>query len=578
MLREKYTAAKSWATRHPRRFLVYILASFVGLILLIQLFYPADKLLPFSVVEQTDIGGMSKQAAVTVLDNSFNASSVTVSINNSDTAFFKALPSELGIASSNASRIQAISYPWFLRLVPTSLWWGHVFTEDVPSLQYQRSAGTLAEFTTRTFADTCSLEVRNATAKVEDGEIITVEAFSGGTCSFDELDEKLSKVSPTVNGASVSIMGNEIKPTITTKQADQLVARVNAAIEDGITVNDGKNKRTIAKEILRTWIDFGVIEGKLDYWFNSDRSASYLGERIASNVEKPVGTTTVNLKDFAEASRDEGQSGAVFNRQKMLDSIKTALDNDEREVAVEVDTIAPTVAYTRSYSSADPALSALMKKFATSHPGTYSVSMRELSGQRRNAGYRADAVTTTASTYKLFVAYSTLLRVESGEWKWSDYINGGRNLTQCFEDMIEKSDNECAVALLRKIGVRPLTDEAHSIGATRTSFLKSDDIKSTAEDESLLLGLLGSGQILNQQSSRDIWITALKNDVYRQGIPKGIPSAVVANKVGFLDGLLHDAAIVYSPKGTYVLVIMTNGSSWGTIAELSRQIETLRTK
>jgi beta-lactamase class A len=219
-----------------------------------------------------------------------------------------------------------------------------------------------------------------------------------------------------------------------------------------------------------------------------------------------------------------------------------------------------------------------MKEYANSHPGTYSVSMRELSGQRRNASYRADVVTTTASTYKLFVAYSSLLRVESGEWQWSDYINGGRNLTQCFEDMIEKSDNECAVALLRKVGVRPLTDEAHAIGATHTSFLVSNDIKSTAEDESLLLGLLESGQILKQQSSRDIWITALKNDVYRQGIPKGIPSAVVANKVGFLDGLLHDAAIVYSPKGTYVLVIMTNGSSWGNIAELAGQIETLRTK
>jgi beta-lactamase class A len=578
MLRRKYTTTKSWAKRHPRRFLVYVLASIIGLIVLFQLFYPSNTLLPYSSIEHKNVGGMSKQNAIKVLDDSFNLSSVTVSINNSDTAFFKASPNELGITTSNAPRIEAISYPWFLRLMPSSLWWGHVFTEKVPSLEYQRNTDRLTDYMTTIFGDECSLEVRNASSKVEDSQIKTIEAFSGGTCSFEELNKKLSTVSPTVNGASISIMGTENKPTITTKQADELVATVEKAIKDGITINDGKNKRTIAKEILRTWIDFGVVENKLDYWFNSDRSASYLGERIASNVDKPVGTTTINLKDFAEASRDEGQSGVVFNRQKMLDSIKTALDKGEHEVAVEVDTIAPTVTYTRSYSPADAKLSALMKDFANSHPGTYSVSMRELSGQRRNASYRADAVTTTASTYKLFVAYSTLLRVESGEWQWSDYINGGRNLTQCFEDMIELSDNECAVALLRKVGVKPLTDEAHAIGATRTSFLKSDDIKSTAEDESLLLGLLASGQILKQQSSRDIWITALKNDVYRQGIPKGIPSAEVANKVGFLDGLLHDAAIVYSPKDTYVLVIMTNGSSWGNIAELAGQIETLRTK
>jgi beta-lactamase class A len=67
----------------------------------------------------------------------------------------------------------------------------------------------------------------------------------------------------------------------------------------------------------------------------------------------------------------------------------------------------------------------------------------------------------------------------------------------------------------------------------------------------------------------------MKRNIYRQGIPKGI-NATVANKVGFLDGLLHDAAIVYASTGPYVLVIMTDGSSWANIAELTRQIEALR--
>ena len=67
----------------------------------------------------------------------------------------------------------------------------------------------------------------------------------------------------------------------------------------------------------------------------------------------------------------------------------------------------------------------------------------------------------------------------------------------------------------------------------------------------------------------------MKRNVYRQGIPAGA-SGTVADKVGFLNGLLHDAAIVYSPKGTYVLVILTNGSSWANIAELTKKIEALR--
>jgi hypothetical protein len=49
-----------------------------------------------------------------------------------------------------------------------------------------------------------------------------------------------------------------------------------------------------------------------------------------------------------------------------------------------------------------------------------------------------------------------------------------------------------------------------------------------------------------------------------------VQTARVADKVGFMDGLLHDAAIVYGPNGTYVLAVMTDGSSWATIADLDK--------
>ena len=577
MLREKYTATKSWATRHPRRFFWYVIGSVVGLLLLVQLFYPAGTLLPFSTIEKIPVGGLSKKEATKKLDETFTSSKIAVYFKESDTAFFKASPSDIGIAASNKDRIEAVSYPWFLRLVPTSLWWGHVFTDDVTSLSYNRDSQRQADFMTKTFGETCSLEVRNATAEVKNKEIKAVEAFSGGNCDFNKLNSKLSNVKPTVQGARIDITGTEIKPTITTAQAEKLASRVTDLIDGGIKVDDGKEKHTIPKELLRSWLDFGVADTKLDYSFSVDRSASYLGERIASKVEKPAGITKVTLLDFSEGKRDEGESGVAFNRSKMLSSIKTSLEKNEGTVDVQVDAIAPNVTYTRTDSPADEKLSTLIKQFAASHSGTYGVSLRDVSGHR-NASYRAGTVYTTASTYKMFVAYSTLLRVETGEWQWGDSINGGRDLTQCFQDMIQLSDNECAVALLKKISVKALTDEAHAIGAKNTSFLVSNDIKSTPEDESLLLGLLYSKQILRDQANRDIWINAMKKNVYRQGIPKGIPSATVADKVGFLDAYLHDAAIVYSPKGNYVLVIITEGSSWGNIAELASQIETLRTK
>jgi beta-lactamase class A len=142
--------------------------------------------------------------------------------------------------------------------------------------------------------------------------------------------------------------------------------------------------------------------------------------------------------------------------------------------------------------------------------------------------------------------------------------------------MIKLSNNECAIDFLYKVGYQGVTNDAQAIGAKSTSFMGNDGIKSTANDEALFLSLLYSGQILSQQSSRDRLITAMKGNVYRQGIPSGIPNARVADKVGFLDALLHDASIVYSPKGTYVLIILTNNASWGNIAELAKEIESVR--
>lgn len=61
----------------------------------------------------------------------------------------------------------------------------------------------------------------------------------------------------------------------------------------------------------------------------------------------------------------------------------------------------------------------------------------------------------------------------------------------------------------------------------------------------------------------------MKRQIYRSGIPAGSHGAAVADKVGFLDGYLHDAGIVYSPKATYALVIMSSGSSWSNISDLA---------
>lgn len=209
----------------------------------------------------------------------------------------------------------------------------------------------------------------------------------------------------------------------------------------------------------------------------------------------------------------------------------------------------------------------MLANYAKDHPGTFGVSLIELDGKKRRADFQGDKQFVTASTYKLFVAYSLLKQIDAGKRDWESNAS-------CFNKMISNSDNPCSEAFLQSLGLANVTKDIQAIGLKNSTFMKSGGPFTTANDLTLLLGMIATGQNFSSINQQRL-IAAMKANVYRNGIPAGA-SGQVADKVGFLNGLLHDAAIVYSPKGIYVLAIMTDGSSWATIADLARQIDTLR--
>ena len=142
--------------------------------------------------------------------------------------------------------------------------------------------------------------------------------------------------------------------------------------------------------------------------------------------------------------------------------------------------------------------------------------------------------------------------------------------------MISQSDNPCAENYLKVIGYDVVTKDANDIGFKDTTFAKSGGPYTTANDLARFMVMLDAGQNFSS-ANRDRFLSALKANVYRKGIPAGT-NGTVANKVGFLNGLLHDAAIVYGSNGKYVLAIMTDGSSWNNIAELTKRIEQFRSQ
>lgn len=565
---------KNWFRRHHRAILVFFGVT-IGLIIIAQCVYPSDRLLPYASIDSVAVGGWRKQDVTAKLDAQAANQPIEIIFGDNIQASFTPKPTDIGVVVGNQSRIESLSYPWYMRLVPGSwFWYGRMYQPT--ALTYERNDDTLKSYVDKTLGSSCDVKPVNAGLETGDGTIRVVPSKTGGTCDLADVFASLHDVKPSVTASSsVHIALDEIAPAVDDSKASALADVINDKLASGkITVTAGLKAVEIDSKKVASWLAFTTKDNDIITSLSTKKAAQFFNDKLAPAVSVSPGTTYVNTVDFQVVSQKTGSDGRSLDSSKTATAIVRYLVGTSDKAKAVTKIVSPRLVYARKYSKTDTGMSALFANYAKDHPGTYGVQLIELSGQRRRASYNANRQFVTASTYKLFVAYSTLRRIESGAWKWTDQVTAGKDMAKCFDDMIVQSDNACAEALEHKVGNVSLTNEAHAIGCTNTTFL-DQNIHSTPADEALLLASLQSGQILNKQSSRDRLISAMKRNVYRQGIPAG-SSGTVADKVGFLWNLLHDAAIVYSPKGTYVLVIMTDGSSWGHIADLTRQLEKLR--
>ncbi|HTH71796.1 MAG TPA: serine hydrolase [Candidatus Pristimantibacillus sp.] len=205
--------------------------------------------------------------------------------------------------------------------------------------------------------------------------------------------------------------------------------------------------------------------------------------------------------------------------------------------------------------------------------GDYAIAVVAPGGPAANAN--GDKAFEAASTYKLFIAYAIFQQINSGAMSWSDQIFGGNDAKACFELMIVHSNNDCTYAFGDRIGWQAVDDMMDRIGLHNTQVKYFDNI-TTANDLALYLTKLQNGTLLNASDTQQL-LGYMKRQQYRDGIPAGT-GVPVADKVGFLNGLFHDAGIVYGPKGTYVLVIMSNNSSWSQLADAAKQVHNFLSK
>ncbi len=156
------------------------------------------------------------------------------------------------------------------------------------------------------------------------------------------------------------------------------------------------------------------------------------------------------------------------------------------------------------------------------------------------------------------------------------------------ERMIVRSSNLATNILIERLGAPETQATARALGADSIEVLRGvEDIKAfrqglsnttTARDLALLMKAIATGRAASPEAT-SVMLEILEGQEFQDLIPAGLPSGTrVANKTGWITGVVHDAAIVW-PSGCapYVLVVLTRGfdeyqEAATTIAQISRRV------
>lgn len=219
---------------------------------------------------------------------------------------------------------------------------------------------------------------------------------------------------------------------------------------------------------------------------------------------------------------------------------------------------------------------------------TYSVVIRDLTTDETYS-LNADREYTTASLYKLWTMAVVYERIESGRVEKDQILSAtipelneafdiasdsaekvegeiSLSVEDALERMITVSENYPAMLLTRHVGVSNVASFLKKEGFTQSS-VGLDLPKSTASDIAAFYTKLYRSDFVSEEYSQEM-LELLKRQRINDRIPKYLPESIeVAHKTGELGTSKHDAGIVFTPKGDYVIVMMSESSTPQQAAE-----------
>ena len=220
------------------------------------------------------------------------------------------------------------------------------------------------------------------------------------------------------------------------------------------------------------------------------------------------------------------------------------------------------------------------------------------------ASVNADRVFPAASLYKLPIMAEVIRQVRlqrlspelqmvvsKAHWVPGSGVLQGRvgdslPIRELLRLLIAESDNIAAMMLLDLAGLNNVNQSMQGMGLRQTRLLDYrvpgvynsplGPYQTTPADMGTLMELIAAGRLVDPAGSEEA-LRLLESKQASELLSDGLPWwAKVAHKWGEIPGARHEVGIVFTPRGQYVVVVMTenldpNGSG-GYIRDLSRAI------
>jgi beta-lactamase class A len=237
-------------------------------------------------------------------------------------------------------------------------------------------------------------------------------------------------------------------------------------------------------------------------------------------------------------------------------------------------------------------LEKVVKPIVTNESGTYAIGIKNL--KNGDEYYlNENKQFETASLYKLWIMATVFQKIEQGNLSLDQTLSANvEDLNQAFgiddEDaeltegvisntvegalskMVTISDNYSALLLSANVRLTNVSQFLKDNNFSSSSV--GTPPKSNVVDIMSFYEKLYDKKLVSEDASNQM-LELLKQQAINDRIPKYLPDGtVVAHKTGELDGVKHDAGIVFSKKGDYIIVLMSDTNDQTHAAEVEANI------